>query len=33
MSVQSFETTKVPLGSLRKKCHLDVTLVESHREY
>jgi hypothetical protein len=38
MNVQSFETTKVPilklpLGSLGKKCHLDVAPMESQKIY
>jgi hypothetical protein len=38
MNVQNFETTKVPIlglpfGSIRKKCYLDVALVESHKVY
>jgi len=38
MSVQNFGTIKIPilglpLGSPEKKCHLDVTLVESHIIY
>jgi hypothetical protein len=38
MNVQSFKTPKVPilglpLGSLGKKCHLDVAHVESHKIY
>ncbi len=38
MGVQSFRTTKVPilglsLENFKKKCHLDVALVESHRIY
>jgi hypothetical protein len=38
MNVQNFGITKVlilglPLGSLKKKCHLDVALVERHKIY
>jgi hypothetical protein len=38
MSVESFETTKVPIFKLPleshgKKFHLDVALVESHKVY
>ncbi len=38
MNVQNFGTIRVPilgfpLGSPRKKCHLDVALIESHRVY
>jgi hypothetical protein len=38
INVQSFEIVKVPilglaLGSLRKKCHLNVTLAYSHKIY
>jgi hypothetical protein len=38
MSIQGFKTTKVlilglPLGSLGKKCHLDVASAEKHRVY
>jgi hypothetical protein len=38
MSIQSFETSKIPIlrlpiVSLRKKCHLDVTPEEIHKIY
>jgi hypothetical protein len=38
MNIQRFETTKVPilglaLGSPRKKCHLDLAPIESHKVY
>jgi len=38
MKVQSFRITKVPvlglpLGSLGKKCHLDVAVIERQKEY
>jgi hypothetical protein len=36
MNVQNLKTTKIPilrlpLGSLEKKCHLDVTPIESYK--
>jgi len=33
MSAQSFETIKVTILGMLKKCHLDVAPVESHKVY